>query len=334
MKRRRLFRFFSLGLIVLALISCRLPWLGAPVALTSPTPDLTLTALYALLFTVTALPPSATPLPTDTPLPSPVFSPTAPPASFTPSGLPPSPLPPSATSPPTATLPPPTSTPRSLAGGGPRPGTTLTATYLQAEPDIDGSFDEWDLARYDIDNVVYGVEAWRNEEDLSGNVMLAWDDFYLYFAVRVRDDRYAQSTGGSNLYKGDSLEILLDRDLASDYYLDELSSDDYQLGISVGQEKPGMEAEAYVWYPASQTGQTYQVDAVGVETSSGYRVEGRVPWRLFGVTADIGMRFGFAFSISDNDNADHRQQQSMVSTAVNRRLTDPTTWGNLVLEGQ
>ena len=95
-----------------------------------------------------------------------------------------------------------------------------------------------------------------------------------------------------------------------------------------------METEAYLWYPSQQAGETFQVEAVGVETSTGYRIEARIPWRLLAITPDIGLRFGFAFSLSDNDNPDRNLQQSMVSTVTNRHLTDPTTWENLVLAGQ
>jgi hypothetical protein len=43
------------------------------------------------------------------------------------------------------------------------------------------------------------------------------------------------------------------------------------------------------------------------------------------------MRYGFAFAVSDNDNPNANEQQSMISNVPDRRLTNPTTWGNLVL---
>ena len=75
------------------------------------------------------------------------------------------------------------------------------------------------------------------------------------------------------------------------------------------------------------------VEAAAVPTDDGYRIEAKIPWSIFGVNPDVGKDYGFAFSISDNDKSGENVQQSMVSNAPNRHLTDPTTWGELTLEG-
>jgi len=62
-----------------------------------------------------------------------------------------------------------------------------------------------------------------------------------------------------------------------------------------------------------------------------YRVEARIPWSVFNVTPSNGKHFGFALSVSDNDNSGWNEQQSMVSSAGNRHLTQPMTWGELML---
>jgi hypothetical protein len=213
----------------------------------------------------------------------------------------------------------------------------VLAYYFQDEPEIDGDFDEdvWDLDRYDVDRVVYGANRWEDDDDLSGTFMLGWDDYYLYLAARVIDDEYVQSASGEDLFKGDSIEFLLDSSLSRDFNRRSLDGDDFQIGISPGADEPGEDIEAYLWYPRSQesTLDDDEVEAAAVATDDGYRIEARISWDIFDIEPDVGDRYGFAFSISDNDDDDDDVQQSMVSNVSNRHLTDPTTWGDLALEG-
>jgi len=320
------------AIIILSIsIACNLPGISAPTPFLSPTPNLTLTAIFDVLATISAptqMIPSATApqaiVSTDTPIPT--FTLIQPSAT----------LPPPATNtpiPPTATTAP-TNTPVSLVGPDRRPGPGISAYYLQDEPSIDGVFDDWDLDRYTISSVVFGANRWDGAEDLSARVMFGWDDNNFYIAARVVDDVYIQETSEEDLFKGDSLEVLIDTRVSQDYHQDSLSSDDYQLGISPGNPDPGVNTEAYLWYPRSKEGSLVIVKVGVTSTDNGYRIEVRIPWDVFGVTPDIGKHYGFAFSVSDNDRTDQNVQQTMISSAANRALTDPRTWGDLVLMGQ
>jgi hypothetical protein len=71
--------------------------------------------------------------------------------------------------------------------------------------------------------------------------------------------------------------------------------------------------------------------AASAATADGYIVEAIIPWSILGITPAKDQRYGFAFTISDDDNPDKAVQQSLVSNVSTRVLTDPTTWGNLVL---
>ena len=62
------------------------------------------------------------------------------------------------------------------------------------------------------------------------------------------------------------------------------------------------------------------------------RMEASIPWSVLGVSPSKGMTLGFAISFSDNDKESENVQQSMVSSAKNRTLIDPTTWGLLNLK--
>jgi hypothetical protein len=321
----------------LAALACNLPGSAAPTPFTFPTPDLTLTAIFnpppAGSPTATLPPftqPTLTPIgPTSTTQPEQGATPTTnPPTTAAPSNTPvpptPTPVPPTNTSAPptsTATQPPPTS----------RSGPSVAALYVSDPINIDGVMDDWDLERYNIDEVVYGEDRWRDEDDLSARAMFAWDEDYLYISVRVRDDEFVQNARTREIFRGDSLEVLIDTKVQEDYYYRQLSADDFQLGISPGSPAPGQSPEAYLWYPQSIEGKRSDV-VIGAESvDGGYYVEVAIPWDVFETTPDEGDHFGFAFSVSDNDRAEENEQQSMVSYVSNRHLTDPTTWGDLQL---
>ena len=63
-----------------------------------------------------------------------------------------------------------------------------------------------------------------------------------------------------------------------------------------------------------------------------YRIEAAIPWSVFELTPAAGRHYGFALSVSDNDNGDENVQQSMVSNISGRHLTDPTSWGDFRLD--
>ena len=316
--------FLVAGLLILAALACNLPFFTRPTPQpVFPTPDLTMTAI----FNPPPITPSSTafiptqPLPTQTIPPSaeiPTVSATLVPSpTSTPTNPPPPPPPPTPTT--------------SYVGPAMRPNFSLPAQYMDNPPEIDGELDEWEFDRYPIESVVYGGKNWNGTDDLSGRAMLGWDDDYLYLAVRVLDDVYAQDASGENLYKGDSLEILLDTDVSADYYSAVLSADDYQIGLSPGSPDAGVDPEAYLWYPLSEEGRPQKVAIDALSREDEHIIEAAIPWFNFGVDPYKGQHFGFCLSISDNDNRDKDEQQSMVSSALTRQLTNPTTWGDLTL---
>jgi Carbohydrate family 9 binding domain-like len=285
---------------------------GSPTPFLTPTPNLTMTALFSgggdLVPTatqpvfVTATQP---PLPTSTPLPT-----------LTP-------FPPTSTA--TAIPPSPTATPV-------RPGGSFEAAFMSTPPKIDGVWDEWTSKAYPANSIVFGAGNWAGPEDLEPSFRIGWDNTNLYIAVKVIDDVYAQNATGENIYKGDSIELLLDNDLFGDYLSTSLSNDDYQLGISPGNPNVDGTKEAYLWFPAGQAGNRNQVKIAAVSSEGLYRVEASIPWSILGVSPSRGQEFGFALSVSDNDNTSQNVQQTLASSAKTRVLTNPTTWGSLVLK--
>lgn len=319
-KRKRYSPLITLGLLALLMLACNFPFVASPTPFVFPTPDLTMTALFNP--TLTSAPVI---FPTQTSPPA-WSSPTS-----TPQGLEPSSTPSNTPLPPTSTATNTVTPTRSYAGPGMRPKFGMVGYYFDAAPRIDGSLEDWTLDRYLIEQVVYGKDNHSGAADLSGRAMVGWDDKNLYLGIRVLDDKYVQNARGSNLFKGDSLDILLDTDVSSDFYFAELNKDDYQIGISPGSPSANENMEAYLWFPSASSGKLTQVAIAARARGDGYIVEAAIPWSVFNITPRSGQHFGFAYSISDNDNANQNIQQSMVSFVPIRILTDPTTWGDLTL---
>ncbi len=239
-----------------------------------------------------------------------------------------------------------------------RSGPSITATRLGSRPSIDGDLYDWSVGIQKVINfVVYGADKHTGELDASGTVVAGWDKDFLFLGIRVKDDKFVQKAEKKEMYLGDSIEILFDGNVSGDYYLQAMNSDDYQIGISPGKDAFALtingkavasmitstatpacgspcdvDPEAYIWYPTSESGKTTKIKVGVLESGKGYQVELKIPWDLLGVTPTAGAHYGFAISISDNDKAGTKNQQSMVSNVSTRYFADPTTWGDLYLK--
>lgn len=209
-----------------------------------------------------------------------------------------------------------------------------TANYFTTPPVLDGIWDEWAdrSTEYPAAALVYGGANWSGAADLQASYRAAWDANYLYLAVKVHDNIYAQNATGANLYLGDSLEVLFDSNLLGDLNDHALGEDDFQLGISPGFGSVEGAREAYLWFPRSRMSAQSGVIIAAVRQDGITRVEAAIPWNVFGVVPAAGQRYGFAVSASDNDDTAQNLQQSMVSSVPTRVLVDPTTWGELQLK--
>ena len=306
----------ALGILAAAVVACAQVSGGRDIPATVNSVN---TAVARTLTARTAAPPilAATLTPEATLTPVSVVTPTLPPAGGTDAA------PPEATRPPQSTA-----TPSEVTRGGP----TVHAAHRPSPPGIDGDLQEWTLHNF-ASQVVFKPENWSGSEDLSVSFAAAWDADDLYLAAWVVDNVHVQTQHGALIYQGDSLEALFDADLPGDGADTHLSADDYQLGLSPGS-LAGDGPEAFLWYPASRAGPPAGVTLAARKSGSGegYFLEAAVPWSLFNVTPAAGDQFGFALSASDNDTPGAAEQQKLITTVSTRRLTDPTTWGLLVLD--
>lgn len=322
-------RSFFMLVIITLLVGCNLPGGQSPTAAPFPIPNQTMTALFSTplpTIVMTAKPGQATPttnLPTATPTSGPLI------ITSTPTDMPPVITVTDTVQPnePTATL---TAVPVDTSK---RTVTSATASYFSTKPVIDGDWNDFVNKEYPAEIVVYGGNTWKGRDDLGASFRIGWDAANLYIAVKVRDDKYVQNATGEDIFKGDSIEILLDTKVADDYFYTKLSPDDFQLGISPGRPNTGGTKEAYLWLPTNIAGSRSQVKIASLRSDAEgiTRIEIEIPWSIFEVTPKAGAHFGFALSVSDNDLSTQNVQQKMVSNVKTRVLTDPTTWGDLTL---
>jgi hypothetical protein len=207
------------------------------------------------------------------------------------------------------------------------------APFLSKAPAINGSWDDLPSSSEKPANIqVYRNPAYTGDAKPGMSYRIAWDNNYLYIGVKVGDENYNQASTGENIYKGDSVEMLIDTNVSSDFYVHSLSADDYQLGISPGYGRIGNKPEAYLWFPAGKEGSRSDVKIAAINPSAGlFRIEFAIPWKLLGITPTAGMHLGFAISYSDDATESKAEQDLMISNDRNRVLTDPTTWGDLTL---
>lgn len=222
-----------------------------------------------------------------------------------------------------------TLTPISLSG--PNNEIMLVAEYLDDVPAIDGDTGDWSSQVYALDKIVKGNEFYANELDLSGDFKLGWDMEYLYVGVTVRDTQFVQTASGAQLGQGDSLEVLIDTQWQADISDDELSADDFQLGFSPGNLKEVSIPEGYLWAPINTAGPLTMGQVAGRLTNDGYMIEVAIAWEELDMTPSSDLTLGFLLSVADNDSVNRIEQQSVLSFASERALSNPTTWATLAL---
>jgi hypothetical protein len=324
MSRRKAQGLCALAMLALAALAC-----GSGGTNVQATVDAVDTAVQATLGAMTQ-PAGSTPAPGSTVPPQATLTPQPTLGIATPSSTIYSP-PAQATS--TKRPPGPTAT---TAAGGDQPvrpnGPLLHAAHLSTPPTIDAQGNDWPaVLPNSIDKLVFQAAGFSGPFDQSGRFAMGWDasNFYLY--VVIADDTFVQTQHGELLFQGDSLELQFDADLAGDFASTTLSSDDFQLGLSPGENRAS--PEAFLWNPASRKGVPAGIAmASRAGDAGGYVFEAAIPWSFFNVAPAPGEHFGMALNSSDDDAPGTAIQQSMTSSVATRKLLDPTSWGTIQID--
>lgn len=179
---------------------------------------------------------------------------------------------------------------------------------------------------------VYAHPNWDGREDIQAFWRLGWDDDYLYVMANVIDDVHVQTQTGNQIYRGDSLDMQIDTNLAAS--LDYLTPAVFQVVLSPGNFAD-IPPSAFRFQGNNQRqirdAPGHAIVVTARQTETGYILEAAIPWRDLGVTPYAGLVLGLALNANDNDTPGTAMQEVMMSNAPGRWLTDPSTWGTLTL---
>ncbi len=164
---------------------------------------------------------------------------------------------------------------------------------------------------------------------LSARCQAAWSPAGLYLAVSVHDTTFRAAPAGVNLFKGDSVEILFDADLAGDFNTAAADGDDFQFGI--GPNADMTQLNGYRWMPSEGA---FPFQGAVRNNGAGYDLEVLIPWAALGVNSGAvkpNTTFGFTVSVNDNDAPQPLQQAVLSSSPARSTYDQPGQWGTLVL---
>ena len=225
----------------------------------------------------------------------------------------------------------------------------VQAFHLADPPSIDGDPSDWPagIQTYLSVNPVFGAGNWDGIDDVSAVWALGWDADFLYFVASVTDDIHAQDFNSTQIWRQDSLSFHFDmrRDDPSDL-LNLNDTDDAEVIVSPGDFAGNAEVNAVISHGPSGGLQAFVVEDQGElfelaaqPRPSGYVVEGAIPWSLISPSDRVSVRpsggeaFGLALNVNDGDRPGEpgSTQEVMLSSAPERKLGDPSTWGTLTL---
>jgi hypothetical protein len=144
------------------------------------------------------------------------------------------------------------------------------------------------------------------------------------------DDIHVQKTADQDLWHGDYVELQFDTQLEKDRDRKSMNSDDYQIGVSVG-DFAAVPPAAYVWFNGSDAAGPFNLQQAQARTKDGYILELFIPKDLLkGIPFSEKGIFGMNVSLSDADDPS-LGQKAMLSTSSTRTYADPTTFGAITL---
>ncbi len=215
-----------------------------------------------------------------------------------------------------------------------RSGIAVAENRTSRPVKIDGFIDEWQDSPAVWITDSRGDRHWNGVKDGSCRLALGWDKNFLYFAIRVYDDRIDNTAKGNKmLWNGDSIELFFNFDFSDDKPGQEvvgyrMNKDDFH--ATVAPKSFDSDKAIIRWkYLASDAG----TKVVSQLLSDGYIIEGAVPWKSLKsrcrfVSPQAGSRIGFSFVLNDRDGGVSVMKRLIWhgDQGVNK---SPDTWGKL-----
>ncbi|MFN8421293.1 MAG: endo alpha-1,4 polygalactosaminidase [Anaerolineae bacterium] len=218
-------------------------------------------------------------------------------------------------------------------------GPELVATAITELFTIDGDLSDWFgfpcTEVNSADQISFGDKSsWRGRYDLSGRVCYAWDSENLYVGFEIYDDMNVQKYEGSDLWRGDHVELWFDTQLQLDFDSAAANDDDFQIGVSPG-DFDKVAPSFFIWTPPTLADVYADVEWAVVRTPPGYSAEIRLPAVVLkGLRLATDHAIGATFDPSDTDTPGSSEQEMMLSTAPKTVWGTPTLWNNLVFKGE
>jgi hypothetical protein len=186
-------------------------------------------------------------------------------------------------------------------------------------PAVDGQLEDWAnvpgaLTLNRREQATWGGGAWKSPSDLSAKVWLAWRQDMLYLAADVTDDKLRQTERGAGIYKGDSIQLLLDVAPDEETMRTHLGKGQFQIAFSPGNfQKTGdslsdCPPEAYCFKPLGL--ELKGAVVASQQTDHGYTLEAAIPWPLLGIKLPaVGMPVNFEIAVFDTDGTEPRSEK-------------------------
>ena len=193
--------------------------------------------------------------------------------------------------------------------------------------EIDGNLGEWGqvpgaISVSDEAQVTFGKGAWQGPKDMSGTVKLAWRREYLFVAASITDDVIRQDQAGSNLWKGDHVEVYLDVKPDADPNRTVFGDGQYMIAFSpgnfqhTGDPMADTTPEAFCFRPLNAPLEGALVAAS--RTEDGWDIEMAIPWKSVGVTdtPGEGMPLNIEVGLSATDGNEPQQECMMTLSSA------------------
>lgn len=224
----------------------------------------------------------------------------------------------------------------------------------ERRPEMEGAGNNWPgnlpAALIDrADQIAWKVQGipWTGEQDCSAKLYSMWDDEYLYFLAKIKDEKVMLNPAIKSrveenplyIYLADCVEFFLDIDLAGDFWMKTWNSDDYQILASptLADGTPGTVAVS-----GAYTGSTETIKTASSLTETGYILEVRIPVGLFrGFKPQKGAMVGFDYAVDDDDTDGVAKYEAQTDKPHKGRDIQmkwasldgsPASWGVLFLE--
>ncbi len=176
---------------------------------------------------------------------------------------------------------------------------TYQAFYIPGGIQVDGYLKDWPSGSETIllDRSSKEHGQIESDEDLRGEIRLAWDETALYFFAKVTDPDVVVRKSGKNIWLDDLVEIFIDPQGDGLFWN---QTKDFQIGFRPHEDDD--DVETWSWFQGGENpAEGRKVQAKGFVDTRGYSLEGMIRWDYLGVTPEPDSELRLSVAIHDID---------------------------------